>query len=284
MYFTIVLLILYVTVVLHELGHFVAMRRKEVGIAEVGAGLPLGPRFSYEPKSGSFAGIRFSFFPLAFILGAVVKETREGAKKMSTLDYRSKALIFGAGPLANLIIGCVLLIVYSVLFVLIRDHTLWGFHGWLTYFSIVITKPDVYIPLVAIPLLWFGRKQFCVYLAPIVSAFLAIWVVRYFMSAGFSGAMSQVVGPIGFYTVVSQEVRDIAEAIHTVAMLSIFLGAINFLPIFPLDGGLLYMSILEKFSAPLWLKKSFKFAGLAIFVIFLVLVLGGDVVSHFFTA
>ncbi len=283
MWFVIVFGLLYATFVFHEVAHFVAMRHKGVGVREVSAGFPVGLRWGFTPHTGIFSGVRVSFSPFTFWLGASVKETPAGAQTLFDLSYSEQAFVYGSGPLANFIAGCVLFSLSSFLYAMVGGVENWEVATWCSYIVHLLQDPNgwrLYVPLLAIPPLWFGRRFFCAYIAPAVSVAIVAWIAHYLMKSGVQGVMSNVVGPVGFYYAVEASVHNIAQAVETTAILSVLMGAMNFLPFFPLDGGQLYMTILQKIKAPRIVRETFQYAGAAIVLSFLVMVLSGDLIHY----
>jgi Predicted membrane-associated Zn-dependent proteases 1 len=96
---------LFVTVSLHELGHFVTAKRAGVKIEEFGIGLP--PRI-FSIKRGE---IIYSIN--AIPLGAFVKSTGENdptiPRSLASRGPWARLLIYAAGPLANILLAFILL-------------------------------------------------------------------------------------------------------------------------------------------------------------------------------
>jgi len=280
MFLAIVIFLLYFSIVYHEYGHFVEMRRLGVGVAEAGIGMPLGPRISYTPKNGKFSGVRLSFYLLTFFLGAFVKETREGGKKLASLSFVDKAEIFVAGPVKNIYVGCALLILSIFVYAFFHADPSWGWSAWAFYFfRALFVSPYGYLPLGTIVFLLCFKRVFATYLAPIFGAVCATLIAKSLFLGGFGPVVSSVVGPVGFVQVLSEQAVDISSALYVASELSLGLGALNLLPIFPLDGGQLFLPFIERLKIP-FLVKAFQYGGLAILLLFLLLVTWRDIVAY----
>ncbi len=270
MYTTVVLIfLLYVSVVLHEMAHLIAFRNKGLKVREFSIGTKKGPRFSYIPKTGKFAGLRFSFYPCTFFLGAFV----EVEDRVLDLPYKDRALGFCAGPFANIHFGCFLYLAlyFSTIF---RDFTMvgWGWSDWLLFsWYFIISSPYLWVCFLIIPTLWFGRKMISAYLGPILGILL---ILTHFLSVSMNLSpveyVSEITGPIGFVADLPNMAPDMWSAVEWAAQLSFGLAAINLLPIPPFDGGYVVLPFIKKISPVFgaWYQKAgFAFlAGLMIFI------------------
>ena len=107
MYVGITIALIYWSLIQHEFGHLTAARNRGVAVSEFGIGLPFGPHIGYTPTRGTYSGIRFSLYVFTFFLGAFV---RMDDNSLKALSYQDKAVIAMSGPLANIQIGCLLLL------------------------------------------------------------------------------------------------------------------------------------------------------------------------------
>ncbi len=228
------------------------MQNNNVRVREFGIGIKKGPRISYLAKSGRYEGMRFSFYPMTFFLGAFV----DAEEKLFELPYKKRSLIFFAGPLANIHFGCLLYILLfaSTIIPAIQTHvtTAWGMSDWILYFYyFILSSPFLWVSILAIFILWFGRKIISAYLAPFIGIFLLAWLFHsIYDSGGAVTYFSEVTGPVGFAADLPNMASDLWSSVEWAAQLSIGLGAINLLPIFPLDGGYVFLPIVEKIVPP----------------------------------
>ncbi len=271
MYVRVVVLIflLYVSVVLHEIAHLISFRNKGLKVREFSIGTKKGPRLSYTPQTGKFAGMRFSFYPCTFFLGAFV----EVEDRVLDLPYQDRALVFCAGPFANIHFGCFLflLLYFSTIF---RDFATagWGLSDWLLFlWYFISSSPYLWISLSVLPVLWFGRKIVSAYLGPILGILLiSLHFLSVSMNLSPAEYVSEITGPIGFVADLPNMAPDMWSAVEWAAQLSLGLAAINLLPIPPFDGGYVVLPVIKKISPVFgsWYQKTgFAFlAGLMIFI------------------
>lgn len=279
MWITIFILLVYLSLIGHEMGHLVSMQKRGVKILEFGIGVPRwGPRISYIPKTGRYAGIRFSFYPCTCLLGGFVEEGEE----FHRLSYRDRALVACAGPFVNIQFGCVLLLLSFVLFPphfydLYNPEWAWGVTRWAVFlWHFTWSQPYVWVPLITIPVCWFGRQFVSTYLAPIFGALLLIWVYQTIAEIGVVNYVASLQGPIGVAMELSDEATDMASAIWLAGLISIGLGALNLLPLPPMDGGLLVLPAVEKISPRL--ASAYRVAGLSLLVFLLSVAFAQDVI------
>ncbi|MBI2120533.1 MAG: site-2 protease family protein [Parcubacteria group bacterium] len=279
MWITIFILLVYLSLIGHEMGHLVSMQKRGVKILEFSIGVPrLGPRISYVPKTGRYAGIRFSFYVFTCLLGGFVEEGEE----FHRLSYRDRALIACAGPFVNIQFGCVLLLLSFLLFPphfydFYHSEWAWGATRWAVFlWHFVWSQPYVWIPLVAMPVCWFGRRFVSAYLAPIFGVLLLIWVYQTITAIGVMNYIASLQGPVGVSIGLSGEATNLASAMWLSGIVSISLGALNLLPIPPMDGGLLVLPAVERISPRL--AQAYKIAGLSLIVFLLSAAVAQDVI------
>ncbi|MCK9352010.1 MAG: M50 family metallopeptidase [Candidatus Paceibacterota bacterium] len=276
----VLLLLFYLSVVFHEVAHLISFRNRGLKVREFGIGIKKGPCFSYIPKTGKFKGIRFAFYPATFFLGAFV----EVDEKVMDLPYRERALAFCSGPFANIHFGCLL---YILLFASVfvpgvhaYDTSNWNILDWMScIWHFAISSSCLYVPLLAIPTLWFGRRYISSYLGPVLGILL---IVAHFYTASVSLSaveyVSEITGPVGFVADLPSMAQDMWSAVEWAAQLSLGLAVLNLLPIPPLDGGCVILPTVKKYFPRfgLWYQK----AGFAFIVIIMLLAFAKDIVHY----
>ena len=267
----------YLSVIGHEFAHLISMQNKGVAVREFGIGMKKGPRISFLPKTGRFAGIRFSFYLLTFWLGAF----NDADESLLTLPYKDRALVFCAGPFANIHFGCLLYILLFASTVYPRlcayDTSGWGIEKWMLYpYYLILSSPYLWGSIVTIIILWFGRKFVSAYLAPVFGIVLLALLFCSIHNEGAVEYFSDVTGPVGFVAGLPEMATDMWSAVEWAAVLSIGLGAINLLPIYPLDGGFILLPIVEKILPRF--VKFYKKSGLVLLIALMAFVIGKDII------
>jgi membrane-associated protease RseP (regulator of RpoE activity) len=247
------------------------MQNRGLHVVEFGVGIPFGsvfpgPRISFVSKKGRFAGIRFSLYLLTWVVGAFVRE--ESEQKFNDLPYKDKALIYCAGPFANIQFGCALFLLWAIVSVAIFPPEGMGAFttfDWADFIRrVVVHNTVVWVSLITIPVLWFGRKWISTYICQVAGLVLLVWVIHFIAEMGFSLFASSLVGPIGAVKVISGLEFDLPSIIRLAGKFSIFLGAANLLPIPPMDGGMLVMPGLQA-MLPRFARWYYKFGVVFLF-------------------
>jgi len=268
----ILVFLVYLSLIGHEFSHMTTMLKKGAEVTEFGVGAPKGLRITYVPKTGRYAGVRFSFYVFTWMIGAFV----DG--EFNHLPYKDKALIVCAGPFANIIFGCLLLIAVFLMPLGLFEHTkVWGIKEYLMYYwYLAESSPYLWGSLITVPVLWFGRKFVSVYLAPVVAIILLVWVFRSVSSSGLVNYFSEFSGPVGLISALPDMTNDIPSVILLVAQISIVFGASNLLPIYPLDGGHLFLPAITSVSPRL--AKIYKWVGMTFIISLVGLILAKDII------
>jgi len=252
----VVIIALIIAVAVHELGHALAMRSRGVDIEECGLGWPIGslPCLFQCQLPGKYS--RTTFKVHLFLLGAYVKPTTYGLILKERLPLKDKAIIMGAGVLANIMLSLFLNMV-------------------LTMKSGSIAGVGVYIFLLA--LVWLGRVWFSRFLVPLAGLF-----VMYLLISGILQAPTEsVAGPVGIVDIVGKSIGELSlwTFINTVSFISFCLGSMNVLPLPPLDGGVIVNDLIGKYSEK-FQKYHQSFGSLA-FISLLILALSSDCLRIF---
>lgn len=156
---------IFVALILHETSHAVVMRRFGVEIEEFGLGFPVRilPQFSLKLKN--LPRFRFSLL----LLGAYVKPSIEGGRKIGGLDYNKQMLIYGAGVLTNFV--C-----FGLSFPLGIILTGGGENNWLDYLAALGV-------VLGVALLWFKRELFVSYFGQIIGVIVLILFITPVLSS-----------------------------------------------------------------------------------------------------
>jgi membrane-associated protease RseP (regulator of RpoE activity) len=269
----VLVLLFYLSVIGHEFAHLNSMLNKGAKVHEFGIGAPKGFRVSYVLKTGKYADIRFSLYLFTWFLGAFVDGDFEH------LPYKDRALIVCAGPFANIQFGCLLLIIVFVSSIFQNfDKTLsFGMEDWILYLWYFISStPFLWGALLTVPICWYGRKIISAYLAPVLGILLLIWVFKSVSYVGVANYFSEVMGPIGLIETLTENSCDLSSSVLLAGQLSLVLGASNLLPIYPLDGGYLFLPAIRDFSPNV--AKYYKKAGLWLIMSIMALVFAKDII------
>jgi membrane-associated protease RseP (regulator of RpoE activity) len=189
----------------HEAAHALALRKLGYQIVEAGLGLPFPPQLTLQPSKR----VPFKLTLSPWLLGAYVSPDQKQQKEIEALPYQDIAWYSGAGVVANFLIGGVM----------------WGFidiyeSHWLKAAIVILSTIG----------LWFGRRQFTAYILPVLAIPLLFL---------FGHALATTVGqPQGIIGLGAEMVMPSWYAAFTFAFsLTMALGILNLLPIFPFDGG-----------------------------------------------
>jgi membrane-associated protease RseP (regulator of RpoE activity) len=238
MIYAFALFLVFLAVLVHEMGHAIAMIKTGVGVKELGMGMPLGPCLSYTfvSKQNPDETFKLSLYPL--LLGAFVRPRHE--ERIKELCYRDKAFIYGAGIIANIFFTLVCIFVLKVFFPV--THTA----------SLTATVPAWMFAAAIVPLFWHAR-WIAAYIFPPLSVVLMYVVVISFLKLSGAAFVENSGGMVLIGQLAGSFSGDIRQAISFGALISLALAATNVLPIYPLDGGLTASALIERF-APRFLK------------------------------
>lgn len=203
------------TVGLHEMGHALAMRRFGVPIEKAGIGLGFRPMLTIPPRGRRTWSFTISPWLVAAYVQASDKDFRE---KLTRLPYRDAAWYLGAGVVANVMAGAVLLAAGSMI------EGRWA---------------RALIELAAGGLVWLGRRPFCSYVLPLASLAIAPLLLYLQFSASPSTGGLQGWGPI-------YDVNTLALAVVTAGAFSVSVALVNMAPFFGLDGGQIMARLVGK--------------------------------------
>jgi membrane-associated protease RseP (regulator of RpoE activity) len=259
-----IVILLTISVVVHEWGHYIVMRRNnlKVDIFSVGFGPVLWRRTM---KSGT--EFRVCLIPL----GGYVKGPHEGEGSLDTARPWVRLKVVMAGMFMNSVMSFIafLAVFYALggIPVKIAPYVAWIPH-WLR------------IPAVAFGLsfvLWFATPP------------LIVWIIA---TKGLTGLLAGAVGPIGIFQMGHSQGAALVASTpgeYIVGLLmwsglmlgllnSGFAGA-NLIPILPLDGGHALDAIVEMVLGPKRVasfRKVFRPVSVALFIALIVVIFAGD--------
>jgi membrane-associated protease RseP (regulator of RpoE activity) len=222
LWITLTVVLFFGTIIAHEAGHYVSMRRAGVRIHSAGIGFPFPPTFTiYRKKNPDGTVTKFQLSP--WVLGAFVRAEEKDEQRITELPYRQFTWIMGSGVVINLVLGVVLL----------------GFSAlvegsWLRCL----------ICLAIATALWFTRRLFAAYIVPV----LGFPALALFMFGCIAAVQDRT--PIG--VVGTAQVFGMASTFQLALLLggalSITLGLMNMIPLFPFDGGRIFGRVLARFG------------------------------------
>lgn len=232
-----------VVVLVHELGHFLAARRAGVKVYEFSIGFPFSPRMI------TLFRHRETEFTLRLLpLGGFVSFSKDNDGEAIDLFKTSgvnRALILSAGA------------VFNVSFAFLLFVFVYAFGKNLSVTGAL---------LLSVKTLW--------------SVFLgtAGFIVNIFSG---HGSMEGLAGPVGIAAIAGKAAaKGILNLLYFTGMLSLSLGIMNLIPLPALDGGQLFMLLIETIKRkPLSLRtyQVVNLVGLALFLILTVLVTYRDI-------
>lgn len=268
MLLTLAITLFVLSIVFHELGHFVAMRRCGVIVTEMGLGLPIGRGLGFTIGKDTPHPLKLSLYPL--LLGAFVRPHPDSnIEKMPAGD---RAFIYAAGPMANIMFTTVMLYVLFAMNVNMSSirfgPTMYPVLGLLaagTAFSLAF----ILFP-----------RQISLYVCPVISLLLVWWFATLLVNI----TPEQFVKSSGMVVVV--QVAKIfsvtpSAVVYFAGLISFALGAMNLLPIYLLDGGHLLGIYVEKLGERV--LGVYKRFGTAVIVLLMVIAVGEDIRKIFFT-
>lgn len=232
-----------IVVIVHEFGHFLAARKAGVKVYEFSIGFP------FSPKIFTFFRQRETEFTLRLLpIGGFVsfsKDGEEDAKELFEASYLNRAFIMSAGSVFNIAFA---FLVFVPVFVL-------GKH-----------LPFLDSILLSIETVW------------AIFSGTVLFIFNIFLGNGSEGLS----GPVGIASMAGQAAsKGILNLIYFTGVLSMSLGIMNLIPFPALDGGQLFMLLIEAVrKKPINLKfyQMVNIFGIALFVILTIVVTYRDIV------
>ncbi len=259
-----VIMLVMVSISVHELGHAFAMRECGVRVERISLiGVPGLGTFRIPVRLSQFPGTEWVIHP--FVIGAYVMANEDDMEKASARD---RVFISAAGPLANIAFAFVLAgcATAAVLTEVLSGSLLGAVVG-----ALVLCGPLFAVGWLA----WRFRRFLARYAVPCIVVLALALFLR--------GIRSSVLTPYGTSDFVrdihvhSQAVQGSTEgfglyfALAIGAILSAGLGILNLIPLIPLDGG----QIVREYLPARW-KDAYSLLTFPIVAIMLLMSLGKD--------
>jgi membrane-associated protease RseP (regulator of RpoE activity) len=262
MIYAFALFLIFLAVLVHEIGHAIAMVKTGIGVKELGIGIggSRWPRLSHTfvSKKDPEETFTLSIYPL--LIGALVRPQHED--RIKELCYRDQAFIFGAGIIANIFFTLVCMFVLRVFFPEVHSRV---FPAWISPWMLVAA---------IVPLFWYARA-ITAYIFPLFSIAIMYWFVTSLLKLSGT-ALIENSGGIVFAGQIAQNFsKEIWQAIYFGGFISFALAATNVLPIYPLDGGLTMSALIHRFSSPV--GQYFNRLGSLLFFVLIFYSVGGDI-------
>lgn len=240
MKYVVIILLLNLGIIIHELGHAIAIWKNGIEVEEIAIGLPfpkipfirLSRQVSVNFFGFSIKNLRLSIYPL--LIGAFVKTTDESDKKLERLPITKQIGIYWAGPFANLLVGLLCLL---------------GYISFTESFIIVIVAIIVIVILgflISLPYILsrYRKSCFLVPLLGIVVLFSVPWL--FFTMKDPTAGLTGLMGPVG---IVAEGPKMLSNGfVVFFIVISICLGLVNAFPIPPLDGGNAVTALLQEWG------------------------------------
>ena len=255
MFFAIFIILILVALIVHELSHGIAMRMHGVEVPEAGLGLPIPRLPSLAIKFSS--GFTLRIHP--FLLGAYVRP--KNAEEMGRLSYQERAHIYGAGIIANFIMGILIIIPWTIvkLFKYPEDLTA-------NLIALILLIATAFI-------LWGFSKKISAYILPFLGLAMTIYLIWSLVAVG---AEESIMGPVGLFTM-GMGFMSLYQATIWGAYVSIGFAMMNLLPFLPLDGGRIMTEFFQhKLKAGNRVETGIKVASTAFFLAIIILVFFAD--------
>lgn len=260
MIYAFALFLVFLAILVHEIGHIVAMNRTGIGAKELGIGLPFGPHLSHTfvSKNNPSETFTLSLYPL--LLGAFVRPRHE--ERIEKLCYRDKAFIFGAGIIANIFFTLVCMLILMVFF---PEQHARSLAAWISPWMIIAA---------IVPLLWYARA-IAAYIFPPLSIATLYFVVDAFLKFSGAALVENSGGMVLIGQLAGSFSANIWQAIFFGGLMSLLFAATNLLPLYPLDGGLTVSVLIERF-APRF-QGFFNRIGVGLVLVLVLYSVGGDI-------
>lgn len=256
MYATLGFVIIIIALITHELAHALEMRRKGIEIGQIGLGISI-PRITYYFYDRWIFKCPIAISPI--LLMAYVMPSTDGFNKITTLNYKDQADIYGAGPWINFVLAC-------ILFILIN----------------IIEPSKIFTLYFIIPfsLMLIFKKIFCRYVLPIIGIITMIYVMNTIFQGlfGVDKLEDAVGGPVMIVKTINKFSTNLRTALLAGALISTSLGAFNAIPLGMLDGGKIITAAFQHFGKKI--HPIFMTASYAIFFALITLALTSDMVKQ----
>ncbi len=255
------LLILTLTIVIHEYGHYRTMRKNGVKVLVFAIGF--GPSFwETTLKSGTVFAIKM--FPLG---GYVMPATKEGEGTVAEQSMWVQFKIYMAGMFMNSIVAFVVAL------------------GVMYYMG------GVFVSIA--PLIEWAPAWARIPVAAFMASF-GLWLITpgylvYLIATQGAQITDSLMGPIGIVNMgnavveQSKTIEDlIVSQLMFLYMINVAIAGFNLIPVPPLDGGHVFVLFLKKIGIPQWMINLYGKAGIMAFLMLIIAVFYFDIVRVFF--
>lgn len=214
-------LLFFMAIVVHEAGHAIAMKRRNIDIEEAGIGFPLPERFK---KFKLTLRPKFLPFPIVICLvplGGYVMTTREGKKSFERMSYKDQASCYAAGVIMNTAFAAVLFIAAMAI------HPVWQ--------RVHVIALLLSIAALTVTLLF---RRVLSWLMPVLGIVVFGYTV-YLLFELLSSAAAQAIPTPSFDSAAWYKILVIG------GVMSFVMGLIQTMPLGTLDGGKLVSALLR---------------------------------------
>ena len=223
-----------IVVLVHEFGHFVAARKSGVNVYEFSIGFP------FSPKLATLFRHKETEFTLRLLpLGGFVRFSKDGdeeAKELFKTSFFKRAFIMSAGSLFNIVFT----------------------------FTIFIPIFITCKPLQFSDAIMLSAKTVWGILSGTIVVLLNIF--------SGNGIMEGLSGPVGIAVMAGQAAsKGFLSLLYFAGVLSMSLGIMNLFPLPALDGGQLFMLVIESLRKRPLKIKTYQVANLIGFSLFIIL-------------
>ncbi len=262
-------LIILFAVLVHEIGHLIAMRKCGVWVTELGIGLPVGPRIGWTFPSRKYTRktFRVSFYPL-LLLGAFTRP--EDEKSIARLSYHDQAFIYGAGIIGNLVL---IALGFTLLGAFIPENTARVMNFPLAG-KMAITPTLLWGGLLSAGLILYFARPITQYLFPLCALGVLYWVITILLKMPFGEFVEKSGGIVTIAQFGKKFSGNFASLTYYSIIISYLLALTNLLPIYPLDGARTIKLLGERFFPQVWIVC--EKIGIAFFAFLIVFALYGD--------
>lgn len=256
MFFVIFIVLILLVMAVHELSHGMIMRKYGIKVPEAGLGLPI----PHLPSLSIRVSPTFTFKIHPFLIGAYVRPAEE--ERIEKLFYPEKAHIYGAGIIANFIMGFLMIMPWMIVKIVKQPET-WA-----------ANLPVLLVMMLLIFILWKFSGKISAYVFPFLGVVMTGYLVWSIISAGVGESL---MGPIGLVTM-AFGFTSFYQVMMWGALISVGFAMMNLLPFLPLDGGRITTGFLEeKLNLNQGVKKAITAASTVFFLAIMVLVFSADI-------
>ena len=262
--FTLLFFALFIVILVHEFGHLVAMRRVGMEVDTLAVGVRWGPYIEIESEFlRRYAGPDFKLVLSPIVLAGYVKPS--DPEQEERLRNDEKALVYGGGVVANILLAIFILSIVSVMLawksgtgtIAANIPIVGGLPTWVIVPALLLS---------ALLLLYFARF-ICQYIFPILGVLMFALLAFVFWRISLDVGLLANGGFIEFASETEKAGRHGYFWMY-IAYLSFVVGLGNLLPLYPLDGGHIGMIHVRRFTPAI--EPVYRRLGLAAVIVLLV--------------